>query len=83
MYRNQPMSVNASILYKNTALINEKHGLYIFYFFLNSKIDGARTARDDRRRATHNEVERRRRDKINNWIVRSIQTCTRLRIRPI
>nr|QIR83255.1 upstream stimulatory factor USF [Locusta migratoria] len=24
--------------------------------------------RDDRRRATHNEVERRRRDKINNWI---------------
>ncbi|XP_022109361.1 upstream stimulatory factor 2-like isoform X2 [Acanthaster planci] len=34
------------------------------------KIDGARTARDDRRRATHNEVERRRRDKINNWIVK-------------
>ncbi|CAL1545424.1 unnamed protein product [Lymnaea stagnalis] len=30
---------------------------------------GIRTARDDRRRATHNEVERRRRDKINNWIV--------------
>uniref|UniRef100_A0A1B6LYF6 BHLH domain-containing protein n=1 Tax=Graphocephala atropunctata TaxID=36148 RepID=A0A1B6LYF6_9HEMI len=26
--------------------------------------------RDDRRRATHNEVERRRRDKINNWITR-------------
>ncbi|XP_015176679.1 PREDICTED: upstream stimulatory factor 2-like isoform X1 [Polistes dominula] len=26
--------------------------------------------RDDRRRATHNEVERRRRDKINNWIAR-------------
>lgn len=24
--------------------------------------------RDDKRRATHNEVERRRRDKINNWI---------------
>ncbi|XP_065159329.1 upstream stimulatory factor 2 isoform X2 [Atheta coriaria] len=24
--------------------------------------------RDERRRATHNEVERRRRDKINNWI---------------
>ena len=38
--------------------------------YSNSKIDGARTARDDRRRATHNEVERRRRDKINNWIVR-------------
>lgn len=24
--------------------------------------------RDERRRATHNEVEKRRRDKINNWI---------------
>lgn len=24
--------------------------------------------RDDKRRATHNEVERRRRDKINSWI---------------
>ncbi|XP_042629168.1 upstream stimulatory factor 2-like [Cyprinus carpio] len=28
-----------------------------------------RTPRDTRRRAQHNEVERRRRDKINNWIV--------------
>jgi len=27
-----------------------------------------RGARDEKRRATHNEVERRRRDKINNWI---------------
>ena len=26
--------------------------------------------RDDRRRATHNEVERRRRDKINSWITK-------------
>lgn len=26
--------------------------------------------RDDKRRATHNEVERRRRDKINNWILK-------------
>ncbi|KAJ8927463.1 hypothetical protein NQ314_020060 [Rhamnusium bicolor] len=26
--------------------------------------------RDERRRATHNEVERRRRDKINNWITK-------------
>ncbi|XP_044748762.1 upstream stimulatory factor 1 isoform X2 [Coccinella septempunctata] len=26
--------------------------------------------RDERRRATHNEVERRRRDKINNWIAK-------------
>ncbi|XP_072049124.1 upstream stimulatory factor-like isoform X2 [Amphiura filiformis] len=34
------------------------------------KIEGTRTARDERRRATHNEVERRRRDKINNWIVK-------------
>lgn len=33
------------------------------------KIEGGRSTRDDRRRATHNEVERRRRDKINNWIV--------------
>lgn len=31
--------------------------------------DGPRTPRDERRRAQHNEVERRRRDKINNWIV--------------
>lgn len=37
--------------------------------FSTPKVDGARTGRDDRRRATHNEVERRRRDKINNWIV--------------
>jgi upstream stimulatory factor len=29
---------------------------------------GLRVTRDDRRRATHNEVERRRRDKINGWI---------------
>ncbi|XP_068425531.1 upstream stimulatory factor 2 isoform X3 [Clinocottus analis] len=34
-----------------------------------AKIDGPRTPRDERRRAQHNEVERRRRDKINNWIV--------------
>ncbi|KFB35008.1 hypothetical protein ZHAS_00000824 [Anopheles sinensis] len=27
-----------------------------------------RQQRDDRRRANHNEIERRRRDKINNWI---------------
>ncbi|XP_055781597.1 upstream stimulatory factor 2-like isoform X6 [Salvelinus fontinalis] len=33
------------------------------------KMDGPRTPRDERRRAQHNEVERRRRDKINNWIV--------------
>lgn len=26
--------------------------------------------RDEKRRATHNEVERRRRDKINNWITK-------------
>ncbi|XP_054724941.1 upstream stimulatory factor 2-like isoform X3 [Uloborus diversus] len=34
------------------------------------KLESGRTARDERRRATHNEVERRRRDKINNWIVK-------------
>ncbi|XP_066500467.1 upstream stimulatory factor 2 [Hoplias malabaricus] len=33
------------------------------------KMEGLRTPRDERRRAQHNEVERRRRDKINNWIV--------------
>ncbi|RXN35983.1 upstream stimulatory factor 2-like protein [Labeo rohita] len=32
-------------------------------------MDSLRTPRDERRRAQHNEVERRRRDKINNWIV--------------
>uniref|UniRef100_A0A131X9P8 Putative upstream transcription factor 2 c-fos n=1 Tax=Hyalomma excavatum TaxID=257692 RepID=A0A131X9P8_9ACAR len=36
----------------------------------SSKSEGNRTARDERRRATHNEVERRRRDKINNWIIK-------------
>ncbi|XP_077525429.1 upstream transcription factor usf isoform X12 [Amblyomma americanum] len=36
----------------------------------STKSEGNRTARDERRRATHNEVERRRRDKINNWIVK-------------
>ncbi|KAG1948677.1 upstream stimulatory factor 2 isoform X2 [Pimephales promelas] len=35
----------------------------------STKIDGPRAPRDERRRAQHNEVERRRRDKINNWIV--------------
>lgn len=36
---------------------------------ISPRIEGARSSRDDRRRATHNEVERRRRDKINSWIV--------------
>ncbi|XP_011607638.1 upstream stimulatory factor 2 isoform X3 [Takifugu rubripes] len=34
-----------------------------------AKVEGSRAPRDERRRAQHNEVERRRRDKINNWIV--------------
>ncbi|KAF7211435.1 upstream stimulatory factor 2 [Nothobranchius furzeri] len=34
-----------------------------------TKVEGSRAPRDERRRAQHNEVERRRRDKINNWIV--------------
>ncbi|KAI5092381.1 upstream stimulatory factor 2 isoform X2 [Silurus meridionalis] len=34
-----------------------------------TKMEGLCTPRDERRRAQHNEVERRRRDKINNWIV--------------
>ncbi|XP_051521916.1 upstream stimulatory factor 1-like isoform X4 [Myxocyprinus asiaticus] len=44
-----------------------------------SKTDGPRTSRDEKRRAQHNEVERRRRDKINNWIVqlsKTIPDCT-------
>ncbi|KAK3932850.1 Upstream stimulatory factor 1, partial [Frankliniella fusca] len=38
---------------------------------LSSNLDGGPRAvrRDDKRRATHNEVERRRRDKINTWIM--------------
>jgi upstream stimulatory factor len=31
-------------------------------------IPPTKTKRDERRRANHNEIERRRRDKINNWI---------------
>ncbi|XP_018611060.1 upstream stimulatory factor 1-like isoform X3 [Scleropages formosus] len=45
----------------------------------NVKSDAPRTSRDDKRRAQHNEVERRRRDKINNWIVqlsKTIPDCT-------
>lgn len=36
------------------------------------KVEAAptRSSRDERRRATHNEVERRRRDKINTWIMK-------------
>ncbi|XP_067113146.1 upstream stimulatory factor 1-like [Osmerus mordax] len=44
-----------------------------------SKSETPRTSRDDKRRAQHNEVERRRRDKINNWIVqlsKTIPDCT-------
>ncbi|KAK7158346.1 hypothetical protein R3I93_009530 [Phoxinus phoxinus] len=44
----------------------------------NWKMDSPRTPRDERRRAQHNEVERRRRDKINSWIVtlsRMIPDC--------
>jgi len=34
------------------------------------KVETTRSSRDERRRATHNEVERRRRDKINTWIMK-------------
>ncbi|XP_065645027.1 upstream stimulatory factor 2 [Hydra vulgaris] len=37
---------------------------------LPSKMENSRSSRDERRRATHNEVERRRRDKINTWIMK-------------
>ncbi|XP_016327937.1 upstream stimulatory factor 1-like isoform X3 [Sinocyclocheilus anshuiensis] len=44
-----------------------------------SKTEGPRNSRDEKRRAQHNEVERKRRDKINNWIVqlsKTIPDCT-------
>uniref|UniRef100_A0A8C4PXS4 Upstream stimulatory factor 1 n=2 Tax=Eptatretus burgeri TaxID=7764 RepID=A0A8C4PXS4_EPTBU len=37
--------------------------------FTHAKSEGGRTVRDYKRRAQHNEVERRRRDKINGWIL--------------
>ena len=37
---------------------------------MSSNMNRTGVNRDDKRRATHNEVERRRRDKINNWITR-------------
>uniref|UniRef100_A0A3B5LTQ6 Upstream stimulatory factor 1 n=1 Tax=Xiphophorus couchianus TaxID=32473 RepID=A0A3B5LTQ6_9TELE len=37
-------------------------------------IEAPRGSRDEKRRAQHNEVERRRRDKINNWIVQLSKT---------
>jgi len=37
---------------------------------LSQKVENSRSSRDERRRATHNEVERRRRDKINTWIMK-------------
>uniref|UniRef100_UPI00358DE9C5 upstream stimulatory factor 1-like n=1 Tax=Myxine glutinosa TaxID=7769 RepID=UPI00358DE9C5 len=39
------------------------------YEFDTWKSEGGRTVRDYKRRAQHNEVERRRRDKINGWIL--------------
>ncbi|GJQ87624.1 putative protein dimerization protein [Trypoxylus dichotomus] len=36
----------------------------------NTTVNSNIKKRDERRRATHNEVERRRRDKINNWILK-------------
>uniref|UniRef100_A0A3P9PG67 Upstream stimulatory factor 1 n=1 Tax=Poecilia reticulata TaxID=8081 RepID=A0A3P9PG67_POERE len=39
-----------------------------------NKQEAPRGSRDEKRRAQHNEVERRRRDKINNWIVQLSKT---------
>ncbi|TNN01372.1 hypothetical protein fugu_010754 [Takifugu bimaculatus] len=39
-----------------------------------AKQEAPRGSRDEKRRAQHNEVERRRRDKINNWIVQLSKT---------
>ncbi|MED6292061.1 Upstream stimulatory factor 1 [Characodon lateralis] len=55
------------------------HEKCFYFLFICRKMDGPRTPRDERRRAQHNEVERRRRDKINNWIVtlsKMIPDCT-------
>ncbi|CAB1348792.1 unnamed protein product [Coregonus sp. 'balchen'] len=48
----------------------------------NTKSEIPRTSRDDKRRAQHNEVERRRRDKINNWIVTLSKTIPDCNIDP-
>ncbi|XP_020358652.1 upstream stimulatory factor 1-like isoform X4 [Oncorhynchus nerka] len=48
----------------------------------NTKSEVPRTSRDDKRRAQHNEVERRRRDKINNWIVTLSKTIPDCNIDP-
>uniref|UniRef100_A0A8C7KK41 Upstream stimulatory factor 1 n=1 Tax=Oncorhynchus kisutch TaxID=8019 RepID=A0A8C7KK41_ONCKI len=48
----------------------------------NAKSEVPRTSRDDKRRAQHNEVERRRRDKINNWIVTLSKTIPDCNIDP-
>lgn len=37
---------------------------------IKQKVEPTRTTRDEKRRATHNEVERRRRDRINTWIMK-------------
>uniref|UniRef100_A0A3B4GKD7 Upstream stimulatory factor 1 n=1 Tax=Pundamilia nyererei TaxID=303518 RepID=A0A3B4GKD7_9CICH len=42
---------------------------YLCCYVFSRKQDAPRASRDEKRRAQHNEVERRRRDKINNWIV--------------
>ncbi|KAI1278122.1 Upstream stimulatory factor 2 [Halotydeus destructor] len=57
----------AEMMSHNNSPRRPKHALTI-----NDSVGsgGNRTARDEKRRATHNEVERRRRDKINNWIVK-------------
>ncbi|XP_066585019.1 upstream stimulatory factor 2-like isoform X2 [Prorops nasuta] len=36
----------------------------------HENVNSGMRKRDERRRVTHNEVERRRRDKINNWIMK-------------
>eukprot|EP00116_Pleurobrachia_bachei_P012300 sb/3472562/ len=43
-------------------------GLVEKEFGCDTPLAGQRTEREEKRRQTHNEVERRRRDKINSWI---------------
>lgn len=44
-----------------------------------TRVSSKAIVRDEKKRATHNEVERRRRDKINGWInklAKIVPTCT-------
>ncbi|GAV01094.1 hypothetical protein RvY_11861 [Ramazzottius varieornatus] len=65
-YASQPTMVSVSI--PGTGMVGARYrGVNLED--MDSKRKGSGT-RDERRRQTHNEVERRRRDKINQWITK-------------